>query len=328
MNITSKSAFYIFISVLLIVAFAVGMIAVYFWEENNSDFDSESDFEMAGVLTYEGENYVVRDDVQTLLVIGIDTFSTDEDSLDSYNNDKCADFLALFVFDRAQKRYSVIHINRDTITEVNVLGVGGQKVGTVQEQIALSHTYGSGLEDSCRNTARAVSKIFGGMRIDRYVSLTMDAVAALNDAVGGVTLTVMDDMTEVDPALKKDATVTLKGDMALNYIRSRSALEDKTNASRMKRQQQYMNALADKFVAYSEANDSFSFSDLTDVAKCMVTDLSTNEIDRLIDEMPKLQKGSISALEGEFKVGKYMEFYPYDKSVKEILVKLFYKIKK
>ena len=327
MNPSSKKRLYIILTVLLAVIFVGVMIAVYFWEEDHSDFESPSDFEMAGVLTYNGENYVVREDVQTLLVIGLDTFKSEDDSADSYNNDKCADFLALFVFDRSAKKYSVIALNRDTITDVTVLGVGGQKIGTVEQQIALSHTYGSGSDDSCRNTARAVSKVFGGLRIDRYVSLTMDAVATINDIVGGVTVTVTEDMTEIDPSLQKGATVTLHGDLALKYVRARASLEDKTNASRMERQKQYMDALADSLIAYSKENESFTFSEITEVTKYMVSDLSGNEMDRLIDELPELEKEDICALDGEFRVGKYMEFYPYEKSVKEILIKYFYKVK-
>ena len=127
MNFSSKKKLYIIlISVLLVALFAAMVLAVYFWEEKHSDFDSPSDFEMAGVLEHNGEKYVVRDDVQTLLVIGLDTFGEQAEGEDSYNNDKCADFLALLVFDKTSKSYSVIHLNRDTITDVTVLGVGGQ----------------------------------------------------------------------------------------------------------------------------------------------------------------------------------------------------------
>ena len=37
------------------------------------------------------------------------------------------------------------------------------------------------------------------MKIDHYMTLTMDAVGILNDLAGGVTLEVLDDMTELDP---------------------------------------------------------------------------------------------------------------------------------
>ena len=329
MRFASKKRLITILAIVLIaVAFTATILTVYFWEKKHSDFDSPSDFEMAGVLEYEGEKYTVREDVQTLLVIGLDTFEKEDDASPSYNNDKCADFLSLFVFDRHAGTYSVIHLNRDTITDVTILGVGGQKIGTVSQQLALAHTYGSGSDDSCRNTARAVSKVFGGMRIDRYISITMDAVAELNDMVGGVTLTVKDDLTKIDETLKKGEVVTLRGEQALHYVRARSSVEDSTNAARMERQKQYMDALYDQMSVYVEENGSFSHTDVTSISKYMTTDCSANELDRLAEKLPTLQKDAIFSLEGEYKVGKYVEFYPYDNSVKNLLVKLFYKIKK
>ena len=48
-----------------------------------------------------------------------------EGSADSYNNDKQADFLMLFVIDNDTKQYTAIHVNRDTVAEIDVLGVAG-----------------------------------------------------------------------------------------------------------------------------------------------------------------------------------------------------------
>ena len=92
-------------------------------------------------------------------------------------------------------------------------------------QLALAHTYGSGEEDSCENTVLAVSNLLYGMEIDHYVSLTMDGVALLNDLVGGVTVEVLDDFSGIDDTLVQGETVTLKGQQALTYVRSRGGLE-------------------------------------------------------------------------------------------------------
>ena len=53
-------------------------------------------------------------------------------------------------------------------------------------------------QDSCRYQAKAVSNLLYGVSIDHFCSVTMDAVAVINDAVGGVSVQVMDDMTMVD----------------------------------------------------------------------------------------------------------------------------------
>ena len=46
----------------------------------------------------------------------------------------------------------------------------------------------------------AVSNLFYGIPINAYVALNMEAVIAINDAVGGVPVHVPEDLTRVNPA--------------------------------------------------------------------------------------------------------------------------------
>ena len=122
---------------------------------------------------------MLKSDVETFLVMGLDKASGTASS-DSYNNDKQADFLMLLVFDNATKKCSAIHINRDTMAEVDILGVAGEKIDTVKKQIALAHTYGNGKNVSCQNTADAVSRLLHDVKVNHYISLALDSVAIFN----------------------------------------------------------------------------------------------------------------------------------------------------
>lgn len=307
-----------------VLVIITSLLLMYFWEREHSEFDSDSDFKMANTIEYKGNRYKLRDDVETLLIAGVDKFETTP-SADSYNNDKCADFLVLLVVDRKARTYSSVYLNRDTITDVTVLGIGGKKVGTVRQQLSLAHTYGTGGEDSARNTARAVSAIFGGLRIDRFMTLTMDAVAVLNDAVGGVTLTIQEDLTAVDPSFIKGETVTLRGDQALRFVRARGVLEDSSNTSRMERQKQYLDALYSQMMAEFKEDDALSSDVILDLTKYMSTNCSSGELERMMDALAIIDRAESFSLTGEYKMGEYAEFYPNEDSVKEILVRLFYK---
>ena len=64
---------------------------------------------------------------------------------------------------------------------------------------------------SCENTADAVSRMLGGLKIDGYYELPMDAIADLNDVVGGITLEIKGDFTVVNPAMEEGKTLTLSG---------------------------------------------------------------------------------------------------------------------
>ncbi len=314
---------YVVVALILIVA-ALG--AISYWERKNSDFKSESDWELSEFMAHDGKLYRLRDDVDTLLIMGVDKFSG---SLveDSYNNDQCADFLLLLVIDHAVGRCSIVHINRDTMAEINVLGVGGKKVGTVREQITLSHTYGTGAQDSCRNTARAVSGLLGGVHIDHYVCLTMDAVGVLNDLVGGVTLTIEQDLTAIDPSFVKGQSITLYADQALRFVRHRSELADSSNASRMERQQQYLSALYPQVLSYIEQNESFPSEAISALSAYTTTDFSVSELERMIDTLSAYEQGQTLGIEGTYSVGEHVEFYADEQNIKSLLIRLFYEPK-
>ncbi|MFQ8841964.1 MAG: LCP family protein [Clostridium fessum] len=53
---------------------------------------------------------------------------------------------------------------------------------------------GDGREESCELTAEALSKLLFGLKIDGYFAVNMDSIPYFNDAVGGVPVTVDDEM--------------------------------------------------------------------------------------------------------------------------------------
>lgn len=317
------------VAVILVVVLllSAGMLLLQLWEMNQ-DEPSEDPGYSSGVIQVGGETYRLRDDVETVLMIGIDKY---EDAVvdSGYRNDQRADFVLLLAVDHTNKTYSAIHIDRDTMAQMNVLGVAGEKVDSVCQQLALSHTYGNGREVSCRNTADAVSELLSDTPIRHYMSLTMDSVPAVNDAVGGVTLTVQDDFSKVDPSLVKGKTMTLTGQQALTYVRARSGMEEATNSARMARQKQYMDALVRQMHKEGKTNDQL-FADLfkklddsEDAA--LVTDCTTLHLQNLCEELMDYDYQQIYTLEGVSRVKDgMMEFYPDSTKTQELVLKLLY----
>ena len=109
---------------LVIVFIASGvLLGLEIWDKNRSKFD-EQHFGEETVI-YNGQEYVLKSNVETFLVMGLDKFEGTA-SADSYNNDKQADFLMLLVFDDEAKKCSAIHINRDTMTDIDIFGCCGR----------------------------------------------------------------------------------------------------------------------------------------------------------------------------------------------------------
>jgi len=315
---------YIAIALLLVFVSSIVLLAVDYWEKRRGVYSGDGNEGLIPTLEYDGKNYVLKDDVETFLVIGLDKYDGSV-SNDAYTNDQQADFLLLFAIDNSNSTVTAIQINRDTMAQINVLGVAGEKIDTVEKQIALSHTYGNGREVSCRNTADAVSALLLDAKVNHYLSLTLDAVPVCNDLVGGVEVTVLDDFTGIDDALVKDQKVTLTGEQALTYVRARHGMEDSTNEHRMIRQRQYIDALYKKTVQRARGNKNFIVESSARLTDYLVSDRSVNQLQVLFEKITSYEFKGILTIDGESVVGeKFMEFHPDEDALKKVVVDVFY----
>ena len=307
----------------VLLLFSTMMFLLNMWEQYHGHYLGKAP-QAGHLFEHNGVEYDLRDGIETMLVLGLDTYAGTEP--ESYTNSKQADFLLLLVMDTNNNTCKAIHINRDTMTKMNVLGVAGDRVDTVQQQIALSHTYGNGREVSCRNVANAVSGLLS-VEVDHYVSITMDAVAVYNDLVGGVTLEVLQDLTSADPALVQGQTVTLSGAQALTYVRARYGLEDPTNEQRMKRQKQYLEALYAKSRDCMAADSEFVPRAALAMADYLVSDCSGNRLESTLSRYAENKLAMVHTIQGETVAGaQFAEFYPAQSSIDAIMIDCFYEM--
>ncbi len=309
---------------LFIFLLSTVLLIVNLWENRNSSYFPEGTAGPQSVMQYNGTEYELKEGIRTLLVLGLDKFD-DVEAVDGYTNNKQADFVMLLVIDDNAKTVTALHINRDTMADIPVLGIAGEKIGMVNKQLALAHTYGNGREVSCRNTADAVSSMLYNITVNHYVSVTMDSVPVYNDLVGGVEVTVLDDFTGIDDELVKGETVTLKGEKALTYIRSRKGLDDSSNSTRMVRQRQYLDALYKKSIECKNSDENFVLTAVLQMADYMVSDCSSNQLTELAQTIIDYEFTEIRTIEGDNVVGEvHMEFFPDVDSLKKNVVELFY----
>ena len=272
----------------------------------------------------DGRWYRKKPEVEAYLLMGIDR-TGEAEAIDGYIGGGQADLLLLLVVDHQTASYRVLQINRDTMAEVEILGVRGDVVGTEIEQIALAHGYGDGMESSCENTVRAVSRLLYGSEIDGYAALQMDAVPLLNDAIGGVTVTVEDDFSAVDRTLVQGETLRLQGEQALHFVRARHYVDDDSNLSRMRRQRTYLSAFAAQFERALAEESELLLTLYEDVQPYMVTDISGKAMSRLAQRCRGYTNGGILTLEGEARMGEeFIEYLPDEDSLKATVLQLFY----
>ena len=278
------------------------------------------------VLLYNGGRYIKNDAIETVLLMGLDKFESQTGGDVGGVNGQQADMLLLLVLDRSTGTCTPVHINRDTMCTIYQLDALGEPFMPLNGQICLAHAYGSGGRDSCRNQVRAVSELLYDTPIDHYASVTMDAVGIINNLVGGVTVTVLDDLSALDEALVQGETVTLQGDQALTYVRARMGLADPTNLNRMKRQQQYLTALQQKFTQELAENDDLSRQIITAVSDDMVSDFTVNALSSFVDMATTYTFTPIREIAGEpvYSEDRSPEFYADEDALYQMVVDLFY----
>lgn len=274
-------------------------------------------------ITRDGVRYYPRQDITVVMVLGIDQYGPVDES-EGYINPGAADMAMLLIFDDRDESCTVLQLNRDTMLEMPVLGVGGKPAGTYFGQLALSHTYGSGLEDSCENTRKTISDFLYGIRIDYYVAMNMDAIAILNDAVGGVTVNVTDDFSQVDPTITM-GQVTLHGEQAIRFVRTRKDVGDQLNLSRIDRQKEYVGSFLKKFRSSYHADLTFAANTYDQILPYIVTDCSLNTITSLMDRYGDYEIREVVTPKGENVMGEeYFEFYVDEEALDELILRLFY----
>lgn len=315
---------YIAFALIVVIFITAALLLLEVWEKNQGKFTFSGDD--GSVVAYDGKNYVLKDNVDTFLVLGLDKFEG-QTSADSHQSGVQADFLMIYVFDNDKKECSAIHINRDTMTSINKLGIGGAKVDTLTKQIALAYNYAADSNEKvkCGNTKDAVESLLMDVNIGHYVSFTMDSVPVLNDLVGGVEVTVLDDFTGIDNSLVKGETITLNGTQALTYVRTRHGLEDSTNLARMNRQQQYITALREKVLSSIENDDEFAITLIDTMDEYVVFDSSNQKMQTFAENFKEYEFLGIREPEGELVTNEgFAEFYPNEDSIKGIVIDLFY----
>jgi len=298
--------------------------------ENANNGDSGESKPEAGKnlnnITVDGIVYTPKK-ITNYLIIGIDEVTSIAASEDTFPS---ADFLILLTLNHTDKTYTVLTINRDTVTDVTILDSLGRKIGTSKMQIALSYAKGNTTRESCLNTARAVSDLLYGMPIHYSVVMTMGGVPILNGIGGsGVTLTLDKDYLDFGEEYVSGAEITLDGNAAMNFVRARMGTSDPTNIARMERQKLYMAALMKKLAsAEMSASELLSYEEELASYVYYGASMGANQLETLYTDLCRYQPASekyMFSLEGEVRHGEtYIEYYCDETALKKLITELYY----
>ena len=279
-------------------------------------------------LELDGKRYGFDHRIETYLFIGTD------DGGSSDPNDfrgPMADFLLLLVLDHTDNTIAYLQIDRNTVTGVRELRKDGTEITSRQLQICTAHWYGRNPEMAAENTVYAVRKYLGGLaKIDGYFVLNMHDVGSLNHAVGGVEVTIQDELEEDDPSLRQGETLVLSDEQAAYFLRARMSVGSGTNAERMARQRQYMESFFAKVKELTADDPAFGLEMWDTLKDAAVSNMNGSDCSRIAQKLLKGTDKGLRTIRGETVLGYVLgdgqpheEFYAADGAVRETMTDLF-----
>ena len=247
-------------------------------EEAPSPEEPEKTLEVVdeGTIRYGGKLYRYNSDITTFLLLGIDS-QQPENTDGTCNVDAFSDVIMLAAVDFRNRQISLLTLSRDTMCEFQRLNPDGSERDWATGQLALTFSYGDGALKSCEITKNAVSQALSDLPIQSCSALYLDGLRRLTDAVGGVTVTVLEDLSYGYASMQPGAEVTLDGAMAERYIRAREHTEE-GNLKRMERQKQFFTALMKKVLASVKERPASILDLYGKISSDVVTDLETGDI--------------------------------------------------
>lgn len=293
--------------------------------EKTTEKTTESSLRDDSTVLVNGTHYRFNDEIQTFLLLGIDSH------IPAYTDGSCnvhafSDAIMLAAMDFRNERISLIAISRDAMCEFQALNPDGTEGDHVYGQLALSFSYGDGDAKSCEITKDAVSQIMCDLPIASCSALYLDGLQELNDAVGGVTVTILEDIDYGYASMQQGAEVTLDGPMAEQYIRRREHTEV-GNPKRMERQKQYIIALLKKTMETVRQNPERILDIYNSIKGDVVTDLTAGEIVYLATAAARMTVDSeIRSLPGQVRLSEdgFAQYYLDEKGLLDLLLDVYY----
>ena len=321
------------IGVILVLLAAVAVLIMYNTSQNRNVTDEATTSPEISAeekwqeedISYNGKTYRYNNSIRTYLLMGIDIdgiVAEAEDGISGGQSD--ANFLV--VVDKENEKTSIIAINRNAMTTIDVYDKAGEYLGTDTLQLCLQHAYGDGKRISCQRSVDTVSRMFYNIPIHGYFAMNMGGIGILNDAVGGVTVDIKEDVTSQDGTVVIPAgdNITLHGREAYDYLQKRDINQFNSATARLERQETYFNALVPLLKEKVSKSSSFATSLFSDLSPYTETNIEVADLVERLREY-SFSEENMYTVPGEMIEGREHEEYIVDDAAfYEMLLDVFY----
>lgn len=330
-------------TVILIVLVALAAVALYFmstanairanpikpFEEAKAEATNDPDhinYEVhtaaaaQNAITVNGEKYVYNDKIVNILLLGIDSDTTQRSQ---GRTGWRSDMIMLCSVNFETSDITMLSIPRDTRTKVYHVDEKGKITKTVTDKLNAAYSYGGGPDKfSAENAMRCTAEFLEcdsqvDVPIDYYMSIDLEGLPKLADVLDGVEVT----LDQKFPGLgKKGEVVELRGDKVRKFLENRKDMQN-GEYDRQKHERDFMMAVAKKVKSMGAAKAAPKlFPAFMDFMK---TNLS---LDKVLGFAGVLDKANLDSMKFEGLTegtdGKIKGIWYYQANEEEVLQKM------
>lgn len=280
---------------------------------------TEPDVDFSGTVELNGVRYRLNTSLQAILFLGVDDGGGFVPGV-APGEGRRADTIFLFLLDDQSKTNRLLAISRDTIADVDVYQANGDYAYTAPTHINMQYYYGDSSSRSCFLMKRSISRLLYGMRIDGCLSMNAQGIITIVDELGGLTVTMPEDFTDIDPRYQAGAELTLTGAETEHLLRYRDLSSHGSNEDRVERQIRLIKSLVERLQAGMSAERLKQL--LASAGDEVCSDLDAETLKKLVSY--RLDSQTLT-LPGEIVAGAdHDEFHLDESALRRLLIELFY----
>ncbi|WP_326596550.1 LCP family protein [Streptomyces sp. NBC_01803] len=205
-----------------------------------------------------------------ILVLGSDSRSGENGAYGGPDaqEDARADTAMVVHVNEARDAATVVSIPRDTLVPRPACERGDGSTAPAERRAMFNEAYTVGGPVCAVKTVEDLT----GLRMDHYIEVDFKGFAELIDTLGGVEITTSEAIEDEDSHLSLPAgTHTLDGEQSLALVRTRKAIGDGSDLSRIEVQQAFVKALAGQVGSLGLTTNPKRLYELADTATSAVT---------------------------------------------------------
>ena len=288
-------------------------------------------------VTYGDDVYEYNQECMNFIIMGIDrSGELDKETKLSDWSAGQADAIFLLSLDNKNKKINVIGIPRNSMVDVEIYNEQEECIDTIYNQICLQYGYAGGGELGLQKMKDSVSGMLYDLPIHGACAVSYDAIGVVAERLGGIEVTLSEDMTELKKDYVVGSKVLLTKKNIIPYLRYRDNTKLGSPTTRLTRQKEFLRTAMAKTIQEIKKKPAIVSEIYQSIIPYMNTDITLDKAVYLAAEALdySITDSSFYQLTGvdkqvDFENAKkaedfYDDYYLDEEKLKEMVMEVFY----